>query len=165
MGSTLWLLFARFGPKWGTVPVIIAMAALGILIVIRLGSARPAKLGLDRCCAPALFGLYAGWLTVATFANFTEVAVDLGFSFLGLGLANWSTLALATATVVAYWVTLKAMGNWSYTAAIVWALIAVVVANRIPGREQVATVSIAGAAILVVATLWAARRRRLEART
>jgi hypothetical protein len=156
--STVWLLFARFGPLWGTVPTILAMLGLAVYALLAVSRDADKSRAFADWLALPLFGLYAGWLTIAVFANFTEIAVDLGFPFWGLSLPAWTVLALAAGTALAACIASASRGNASYAAAIVWALIAIAVANARDSRWTIVTVSLVGAAIVTGST-YAARRR------
>ena len=156
--STVWLLFARFGPNWATVPTIIAMLLFGATVLFRIADAPQDLNGFSRWCAPAAFGLYAGWLTVATFANFTEIATDLGFGFFGLAIETWTLLALVPATALACAIVSRARGNWFYAAAVLWALAAIAVANVSRDRPTLAAAAGLAGAVVLAATFLAARR-------
>jgi hypothetical protein len=151
--SSAWLAFARYGPLWLTVPVIAIMLALAAYLVIAVAHRAMPNLA-EKWISLALFGLYAGWLTVALFANFTEVAFDLGFSFLGLSMVAWTLLSLAAATALACGIAVAARGNWLYAAAILWAFAAILVANASSPSAGVVGTAIAIAAALVLAASW-----------
>lgn len=160
--STIWLLFARFGPAWATVPTIILMFVLATFVLRALGWPAERHRSLGQWCALAAFGVYAGWLTIAVFANFTEIAYDLHFSFFGLGLDVWSILCLAGGTVLACALVFRSRGNWFYCAAIIWALAAIAVANAADRRDAIAFLSSAGALGVAFVTLWTRRRARQD---
>lgn len=160
--STVWLLFARFGPEWATVPTIMLMLAFAVFVLSELGWPTQCHRSTGQWCALAAFGLYAGWLTIAVFANFTEIAFDLGFSFLGVGIELWTILCLAAGTLFACAFVVLSRGNGFYSAAIIWALAAIGVANVGAGRRIIVMSSIAGAVCVVLANLETRRSARRE---
>ncbi|OYW46882.1 MAG: hypothetical protein B7Z08_01610 [Sphingomonadales bacterium 32-68-7] len=157
--STLWLAFARFGPLWGTVPAIAAMLVLAAWVLIAVATRADGLAGYRQWLILGLAGLYAGWLTVATFANVTEVAAASGFGFFGLSLPAWTVLALIAGTVLACAILAQSRGAWPYAAAVSWALVAIAIANVVRDRQPavVAVSLVCLAAVLTAAWSFSAR--------
>jgi hypothetical protein len=156
--SSVWLVFARFGPLVATVPTIIVMVVVATWTLVRARERATQLAPYDRWITLALFGLYAGWLTVATFANMTEIGKVEGFGFFGLSLTQWSSAALVTGSILACVIAIRAGGVVSYTAAIVWALSAIMVANRDRGDSpEILVVCAIGIALVIAATFVSAR--------
>ncbi|MGY6548296.1 MAG: hypothetical protein ACXIU7_04710 [Roseinatronobacter sp.] len=115
--GALWLSIAGFSPIAAT-----------ILIFWMLGTALWAVLMVprgDRWLAEAPVGLYAGWLTAAAH-------VSLGISLAGYGLLEAKTAAfvcLSMAVIVALVVITLRPRNYAYVFAVLWALLAVAIAN------------------------------------
>ena len=64
------------------------------------------------------FGLYAGWITVATVVNISAFLVSLGWDGFGVPLV-WLVLVLLVAAVIAAFVTYR-IQNIAYPAAVIW---------------------------------------------
>ncbi|NHX28234.1 hypothetical protein HA397_30325, partial [Escherichia coli] len=81
-------------------------------------------------------GLYAGWLTAASWVSVGLIGAGWG---IGPGETGWALFALSGAFATGAYIvsTLPAVG---YAAALIWALVAVVVAN-LPGAPLVAAVA------------------------
>lgn len=149
--SCLWMLVARFGPLWLTVPLIWAM--LIALSAAFIPAARmPDRMGspVRRGLALGTLGVYVGWLTAAAFVNTADVLPGYGFNRFGLTVEQFGILSLLGCALVAGWVTVQSRGSLPYVAAVAWALVAVVVQNGAPSLSHPVSMTATG---LVVALL------------
>lgn len=150
----LWLVAARIGPVWATVPIIAAMLlTLGhALVVVRRW---PVPLGrAERLCVALPLGIYVGWLSAATFVNAADVLPAFGFDRFGLTAEQYGLASLVAAGAVAVLFTLRTRGFFPYVATVVWALAAIVVTNGgLPPAGPVAVAATGASAVLV--SLWA----------
>lgn len=160
--TALWLVFARFGPLWATVPAIAT-----ILVGVGYGfveAARAEPTRSRRWLVVAPLGLFTGWVTAATFVNVAEVLPGFGFDRFGMSPGNW---AIWGVLLPAFVVTLAFLERtrWSlvYAGAVAWALVAIAAANFErgfgPAVPAVAVTLLAGLAIAVVAGKLQLRRR------
>ncbi|MBI1187848.1 MAG: hypothetical protein GC206_11070 [Alphaproteobacteria bacterium] len=148
-GSSLWLSAAQWGPLWATMPTLAAMAvcaAVALLYALRGGG------GWRMWTIVTPFGLYAGWTLCATFVNIAEVAPQYGFDRFGLSIPVFGALSLACATAIAAWMLWRTQGELSYAAALLWALIAIIIAGRTRGADDI-VLTTAGVSVVVVAVL------------
>ena len=163
LGTCAWLVFARFNLVWFTVACIawmlVSLAAAFTRIVLS-GSPRTA---LEHWLVVMPISVFLGWVTVATFANTAAALKVSGWLDVGLSEQNWTVLMLLAAGVIASGVVVASGGNPWYAGTIVWALVAIVIANayREPNRP-VATTAAVMTAVVVVA-LFYARARFAEA--
>lgn len=74
----------------------------------------------DRLLIRVPFGVYFGWITVATIANAATLLVSLGWNRFGLSETLWFTLILAVGTLIALAVILTKR-DAAYAAVILWA--------------------------------------------
>lgn len=137
LGSTVWLLFARFGPNWGTVPVIWAMLACALYAMITLARSDTPLARHVKILVGWPLAIYAGWLSVASFVNSASVLPYWGTGTAGLGTQGLAVLMIAIATVVAAAVLVIARGPLGYALTILWALVAVALANSGAERGRV----------------------------
>lgn len=73
----VWLLVTQIGQLWLSVVVIVALAVVLGLLMQRLG--RPRNAGtVEKLVVDGTFGLYLGWVSVATAANITATLVASG---------------------------------------------------------------------------------------
>ena len=157
--NAAWLLVTQQGWIWASVVVILALAVvLGELL--RRRTRRPAAGVVDRVVVDGTFGLYLGWVAVATCANVTAalVASDVRPSD-----AVSDTLAVVVLLVAAALGVLLARtlgGRWAVAVAMAWGLGWIAV-GRTSGSPQSLVVALfaAVAALIVLAVVPWARQR------
>jgi hypothetical protein len=138
--GTPWLAVANASAIWATV-LIFVMAAGAILALIRAPK-------VDFWWFKAPVGIYAGWLTAASFVSLGSTAAGYGVL---TGQLGWAYIGIIGALIVATGV-LRRTDATSYGLTVVWALVAIIVANQ---RDDW-TVS-ALAALGIAALLWQIR--------
>lgn len=153
----LWLLAARMEMLWLTVAIIVAM--LGTLAVPLRAIARE-RAAFDwkrRLMVQIPFGLFAGWLSVAAFANFAAAAKAGGW--MGNAEPVWTWVLLAMAGALASVVAWRLRGDPGYVAAVLWALGAIAVADVQRGAlSPIALLAAVAAAAVAGAAVFGARR-------
>ncbi len=132
-GAVAWLFAARAGMIWLTFLIIAAMLAVLVPAYRAILASRPGFSAWQRVVVLYPFGLFAGWLSVASVANLAAALKYAGWMSGNLELTVTIvliTLAGAVGSVVAF----LSRGELGYTAAVVWALVAILVADvaRIP---------------------------------
>lgn len=145
--GTGWLAIAGGYPRTATM-VILAMAGCTLASFLSADGRR------DRWLLQAPLGLFAGWLTAASM-------VSLGVMLAGYGwLSNNGSAYLMLATILAIAVSVQRLrpGMPSYSAAVVWAALGIVVVNWADNRPA-AWAALAGAAILAGYATWAFLRQ------
>ncbi len=135
--GSVWLWVAVRDPVWAS--VLIAMMLAGALVALFRAPARP-----DRWLLLAPLGIYAGWLTAAT-------GVSIGVLLAGFGWMSDTGAAIAMLLSVlslAASVQLRLGRAPEYGLTVIWALLAVIVAN---GTETLAVSGLAALGIAVMA--------------
>jgi hypothetical protein len=153
LGCAIWLLAAKYGPYAATVPII-ALMLIGILTAFIIARERLADgPALQYWLVAAPLALYAGWLSVATFANTSEVLAGYGFERFGLGVTAWALLLLCGALAVALGGLWLSGGDYVYAGTVIWALAAIAAANfaRGDGGATIAAFSVTGALAVAAA--------------
>lgn len=116
-----WLPVARASAVWATL-LIFAMAALAVVALLRSpGDPRSAG-GTDRWLLREPLGLYAGWLTAASF-------VSLGSAGGGFGLLEpltWAYLGIAGTAIVTALVLRRRPDATFYAVGVTWAVFGIV---------------------------------------
>ena len=116
--GTPWLAIANNSAIWATVTIFI-MALTAIIALIRAPRS-------DKWYFRVPVGIYAGWLTAASFVSLGSTAAGFGVLTDQVGWAYLGILgALAVATPV-----LMRTGAPSYGLTVVWALVGIVLANQ-----------------------------------
>lgn len=124
--------------------------AASALIWVMLGGALFALIRApqrDRWLLAAPIGLYAGWLTAASFVSLASVGAGYGIL---TGQIGWAYIAVIGALAIALPVQLRRPGVPTYAIAIGWALIGIIAAN---GYANVGISLAAAAAILALGAL------------
>lgn len=149
--SIAWIIVARFGPNWLTLPIIVVMLAAAGTAYAWASSTLLRASWLLRGLVVVPLALYAGWLTVATFANLSELLAAYDVAWFTRNLLPWTIVLLGVATVVAIeGIILGAggVGSLVYAGTVVWALVAIVVANA---GSPVAFVAVGGIVTVLLA--------------
>lgn len=140
-----WIGVAKLSPVWATA-LICWMLACALVAMFR----SPHR---DRWLLLAPLAVYSGWLTAAAWVSVALVGAGHG---IGPGETGWAVIALAGATATGGWVQSRLHRAPEYGITLVWALIAIVVANA--GRHTAVAIMAAVAAIFVAALAWRAFR-------
>ncbi|MEO7447922.1 MAG: TspO/MBR family protein [Humibacillus sp.] len=158
--NAAWLLVTQQGWIWVSVVVILALAVTLGLLVLRLGAERARSLP-ERLVLDVTFGLYLGWVAVASVANVTAALVDSGVDLGATGsqVAAVVVVAVAAALGVLFARTLGA--RWSIAAAMAWGLGWIAI-GRLTGEPASVVTGIAAAvaAVVVLAAVWTRRSPR-----
>ncbi|MFT4700780.1 MAG: hypothetical protein ACI9ND_001322 [Yoonia sp.] len=147
--GTPWLYVATQNPILATI-MIILMAATAITALLRAPK-------FDRWWFQAPVGIYAGWLTAASFVSLGSTMAGYGIIFGSLG---WAYVGIIGALVVslAVYSQRRAPG---YLLTIIWALVGIIVANQ-DGEASVVWLAQGGIAALLIVMFWTYRRARLS---
>lgn len=116
--GTPWLWVANRSPEWATV-LIFAMAATAIWALMLTPKT-------DGWWLRMPLGLFAGWLTAASFVSLAAIGAGHGVI---TGATGWAYIAIGGAGLVAALVQSRRLDAPGYGAAVIWALIGIIVAN------------------------------------
>lgn len=142
--GTPWLAVANASAIWATV-MIFAMMITAIVALLNAPE--------DRWTFRVPVGLYAGWLTAASFVSLGSTAAGYGIGPAQLG---WAYIGIVGALIVTTAV-LRAVACPAYGLAVVWALVGIIVAN---GTAQLGVSLLAGAGAVALLGLSAATSGR-----
>lgn len=159
--NAAWLLVTQQGWIWVSVLVIVALLVVLALLVLRLDS-EPADGPAERLVVDGTFGLYLGWVAVATCANITAAAVVSGIGFGGTIDQVLGVVVVLVAGVVGVLLAVRFGGRLAVGAAMVWGL-AWIAAGRLadePASVPVGVAAVAAALLVLVGTVGARRRAR-----
>jgi hypothetical protein len=139
--GTPWLAVANVSAIWATV-MIFGMAGFAIAALLATPRA-------DRWWLQAPVGIYAGWLTAASFVSLGSTAAGFGLVTDAMG---WAYLGIGLALITALVVQLRAPRAPEYGLTVIWALVGIVVANgyNLPGVSMTAIVGIVALAAAIM---------------
>ena len=152
--NAAWILSVQFGFLWLSEPIIVALLVVLVWVFAILRRTRPSGV-VSAIVTDGTFGLYLGWVCVATAANTAAVLTAAGFRGFGLGQDVWGVLVAAVAGLVGVLLAVWGRGRLAPTAALAWGLAWVAVA-RLDGplvSTPTAVAAVVAAAAAVVVTL------------
>lgn len=110
--------------------VIFMLIILGSLIQISIMLTKDRTLSRrENALVRIPFGLYLGWISVATIVNISVLAKYTQWNLLGISEANWLLIMITVGFVLAVLVSV-ATGNLVYSLVFVWAFVAVAVKHQ-----------------------------------
>ena len=160
-----WLLVTQVGWLWASVAVIVALAlVLGELVrrltAIPADADRPATTWAERFIVDGTFGLYLGWVSVATVANITATLVDSGVNPAAPVSEYLAVAVLAVAAALGVILAKAFGGRFGVAAAMAWGLGWIAVGRLTDAPASTLTgVAAAVAAAVIVAAAVAVRLR------
>jgi len=95
----------------------------------------------------AAFGVYLGWICIATIANLTALLVNYGWNGFGISEATWTIIMIATGALIIT-VTVFRLNNPFIGLSVIWAFTGIIIKRNGDFRSIAIT---AGVAILIVA--------------
>jgi len=131
-GNTLWQCVATLITfNYPTALIIILITTFCLVALFRLHEhKRKNKLSSKELwCVYVPISMLAGWVNIATFANISSVLKQLQFNYFGLSETIFSIILLALATLCTSLVVYKIKGNLVYSLTLVWAFVAIIIAN------------------------------------
>jgi hypothetical protein len=148
-----WLLVTQQDWIWASVVVILALLATLLEIVRRLHLERPVSRA-DLIVTDGTFGLYLGWVSVATVANIAAALTDSDVTVGRTAEVVAAAAAVVAVTVAGIVLARSFGGRWAVTAAIAWgfAWVAFGRLSEPPESATTAVVAIVGALVVLAAT-------------
>ena len=137
--NAMWIVFWHY--KNLPSSLIIIVAFLVVLIYINL-NIKELPFGLIK----AAFGIYLGWLCIATIANVTALLVHYNWTRFGLSEETWTIIMILTGALIAS-LTLINMRNPFIGLSVLWAFAGIIIKRQSDYRSIVIAASVA---ILVV---------------
>lgn len=155
--NAAWILSIQFDMLWLSVPVIVILLAVLARIFVVLISTRPSGRA-DALITDGTFGLYLGWVSVATAANITAALVAVGFTGWGIAPELWAVIVIAVAVAVGVGLAVRGRGRVAPTLSLCWGLAWIAVARLGDEPHSVVTgIAAIVAVLLVIAATFAWR--------
>lgn len=154
-----WILSIQAGAVWLSVPVIVALLAILADLFRRL-TAQPPRGLLEKIAVDGTFGVYLGWVSVATCANIAAALKGAGFTGFGAP-ALLAAVVLAVAACVGVGLTLYGRRPVAAPLAMIWGLVWIAVgrATDAPGSPAVAIAAGLAALLIAVSAIFQLVRR------
>ncbi|PZE63894.1 tryptophan-rich sensory protein [Curtobacterium sp. MCBD17_021] len=152
--NAAWILSVQFGLLWLSEPIILAL--LGVLAWAFVVLRRTTPSGrIEAVVTDGTFGLYLGWVCVATAANTAAVLTAAGFRGFDLGQDVWGAVVTTVAGAVGVLVAVAGRGRITPTLSLGWGLAWVAVA-RLDGplvSAPTAVAALVATAVVAIVTL------------
>jgi tryptophan-rich sensory protein len=140
---------------WVELATLIMAALLFVLIKINIEINRRELTPTQRLAIQAPFGIYQGWITVATIAMFTALLVSLGISN-AMNESFWAISMAFVGALIAFWMMFDHQNVW-HGVVVSFALFGIWLKQN--GRvDSVAYTALALAIVLLFAAVWATYR-------
>ncbi len=165
--NAAWLGVTQLGWLWVSVVVILALALVLGLLMRRLTEDRPES-WIEAVVVDGTFGVYLGWVSVASVANVTAALVGSGIDPGGVWSEVVAAIVLAVAALLGALFAFRLGGRWAIAVAMAWAMGWIAVGRlAAPPLSTVTAVAaiLAGLAILAVTGYVASRRLSQRAGT
>lgn len=158
--NAVWLLVTQQGWIWVSVIVIAALVVVLGRLMTLMGSGSEAGI-VEKVLLDGTFGLYLGWVAVATCANITAALVSSGVNPPS-PTADWIAIAvLVVAAGIGGMLAAGLGGRWAVALAMAWGLAWISVGRFTDAPESVIVgVGAAGAAVAVLAAAAMVRGRQ-----
>jgi tryptophan-rich sensory protein len=130
--------------------VLVMAALLAVLLRVNVLLA-----GERRVLPRAAFGIYLGWISVATIANVTALLVAAGWAGAGIPAAAWATLLVLAGTAAGALATVR-LASPFVGLAVIWALAGIAL-GRWADHRGIAVTALAMAAVLAITAVRTAR--------
>lgn len=152
--NTIWEVVAQaITFNWPTAVIIIFILIFSLGALLRLLKFKSKLSKTEKWLVWVPVGVLAGWVSAATFANISSVLNQLEFGYFGMGETNFSIGMICIAALFASSVLYKTKGDVLYGLTIIWALVAIVMANIYRTYNIPVAVFTAAMAVAVIAVM------------
>jgi hypothetical protein len=148
----LWLVFWHYEKIYFTLPVMLVLLISLILMYLEVKKKFPTVKYLT-----IPFGIYLGWISVATVANVTDVLYSLKWDGFGIAGEFWSAIMILIASVLGV-LMIKTQKEYAYSAVIIWAIVGIAV--KFSWNYNILLAVLAGVAIQLLTVLCVLDKQR-----
>ena len=152
--NSLWIVAWHY--QWLSVSLIIMLGLLVSLVVINI-SLKGQPIGLTK----ASFGIYLGWICIATIANVTALLVSFEWGGWGMSEQFWAIAMILIGALIAFVTTLR-MNNPFVAIAVLWAFLGIILKQK-GSFPIIVTVAAVAMAIVAVSSVLAFLRVKATA--
>lgn len=126
IAQAVWVFFFLERQFWLSLVAMLVILLPLILIYRRLGVGRQPVSRGEKWLVQVPFGIYLGWISVATIVNVAIALYSQGWNGSGISPTVWTVLMMAVATLVAAGLTIRHR-EIAFPLVIIWALVAIAV--------------------------------------
>ena len=139
-------------------PVSVAVMSLILLSLLRInfsfGNINDSMTRMEKFLTKAPFGVYLGWICVATIANVTAWLTGVGWTGSGLEQDSWAVIMIVIGALIVLFAALR-LRNGYLALAVVWAFAGIIIKrqNSEPFYQSIAFIAGAAAVVLFIVAL------------
>jgi benzodiazapine receptor len=150
--NVFWLLLWQYNLIAFSTVLMFALIATLTMIYTRLDIGVSKVSRVEKLAVHLPFSVYLGWITVATIANIAVTLVNLGYTELVLGAANWAVVVIIAALLITG-LMLWTRRDVAYAAVLVWALTGIYLKQA--ATPMLSYTALAAAALITAGAVWA----------
>jgi len=140
--NALWIVFWHYGK----LPLsLVVMAGLLVTLILINLKIQNLPLGIIK----ASFGIYLGWICIATIANVTALMVHYSWNGFGISEEAWTIIMISAGTIIAA-LTIYRLINPFSGLSVIWAFTGIILKRHEDYRSIVITASVAIIIVIVV---------------
>jgi hypothetical protein len=143
--NALWIVFWHYGKLPASLIVMVGLLITLIYINLYI---KELQFGFIK----AAFGIYLGWICIATIANVTALLVNTGWNGFGISQEVWTIVMISVGTLLAT-LTLYRLGNPFLGLAVIWAFTGIIIKRHDDFRSIVIT-AVVGITIVTIVTIY-----------
>ena len=143
--NALWIIAWHY--EWVTLSVIIMLGLLAALVLINLSLK-----GIPNGIIKASFGVYLGWICIATIANITAWLVHIDWGAWGMSHQFWTITMIAIGAIITI-MAISQLNNPFIGLAVIWAFIGILL-KRHTDFQTIAIAAVIGAVLLAAVTVF-----------
>jgi len=148
--NAVWIVFWHYGKL--PLSLLVMLGFLVTLIYINI-SIRQLPFGLIK----AAFGIYLGWICIATIANVTALLVHVNWNGFNIPQETWTIIMISIGTIL-IGLTIYRFNNPFIGLAVVWAFIGIAI-KRQDDYKLIFLAAIIGIVLVAIVTLWGFLRK------
>jgi len=149
--NALWIVCWHYG--YTALSLIVMTGLLISLIFINISIS-----GLNNGLIKAAFGVYLGWICIATIANVTALLVSYNWNGAGISHEAWTVIMIAAGTIIAS-LTLFKVDNPYIGIVVIWAFTGIIL-KRIGDYRSIVIAASAAIALVLATTILTFLRKR-----
>jgi benzodiazapine receptor len=148
--NIVWIFLWQYEYITLSVPLMFALLASLIAIYLRLNIGKADVPMREKLAVHLPFGVYLGWITIATIADVAAALVSLSWNGFGISNETWAILVIIVALIIALLVTFTRR-DVAYDLVIIWALVGIAVKQS--ANQNIVTTTEISAIIVAIALL------------
>jgi hypothetical protein len=157
VAQAIWVYLFLAGQFWLSVVAMLAILISLIASYLWLGVGLRPVSRREKWSAHLPFGVYLGWISVATIVNVASALDASGWNGGGIAPEVWAIGLAIVAAGLAVWVLLT-RSDFSFPGVIVWALVAVAVRQAAFASVSITAIGLVIGLLVLIGIQWAQRR-------